>query len=171
MRMLSVITITSGLLTSSLATAAKYYHDPTGDHSWQARKYVASLKQNQLREELLGTWILQLAEDFVDGKWIRKYGDNPRGYFTFTQDGQVSVQFMKFPVDSSNKTDPFGSYLAYFGSFEVDEAAGTFTTYVKGALNPELVGTRQTRIFKIENNHLFIGGGSDRYRRVFLKME
>jgi len=56
-----------------------------------------------LKNELIGTWKLESAEDFLNGQWVKAFGDSPKGYFSFGSDGHVSVQFMKFPLDPSDR--------------------------------------------------------------------
>jgi hypothetical protein len=114
---------------------------------------------------LVGTWILTSAEDLIDGKWVHRYGQNPKGYFSFGKDGHVSVQFMKFPRE--DESSPSESYLAYFGTYTVDHAKGEITIHIEGSLHPKLVGTTQIRAYRIQNNILFIEG--DSFKRTFTK--
>jgi len=123
-----------------------------------------------LAQQLIGTWKLVSAVDLIDGNWIHRYGEQPKGYFTFGADNTISVQFMKFPVDDANKLKPFDSYLAYFGTYTVDEAASTFTSKVEGSLHPQHIDAPQTRSFRIEDNQLFIGNDSMGFKRIFSKI-
>jgi hypothetical protein len=115
---------------------------------------------------LVGTWLLDSAEDFVDGVWEKPFGDSPKGYFSFAADGHVSVQFMKSPLAADES--PNEHYLAYFGTYTVDESSRTLTTTVTGSINPILIGTKQVRTFRIEGNILFIGDQVS-FRRRFIK--
>ena len=126
-------------------------------------------------QQIIGTWKLSVLEDLVDNKWTRTFGENPEGYFSFDAAGHVSVQFQKehgiklfagerpTPDEAKNAYD---RYLAYFGTYTVDEHAGTFTSIVAGALNPALIGTKQTRKFEIKDHQLAVGDFVT-YRRYF----
>src|SRR4051794_25261096 len=81
---------------------------------------VASQERDCSQELLVGNWTLISAEDLIDGKWVRSFGDQPRGYFSFSSDGLASVQFMKFPLSNESAPDS-NRYLAYFGRYTVDE--------------------------------------------------
>ena len=116
------------------------------------------------RESLLGRWTLVRAEDRVDGKWVKTFGDEPRGYFQFEPDGFVSVQFMQSPLE--NRVGRANAYLGYFGTFTVDEAKCAFTTSVEGAWLPAQAGSLQRRPFRVNNDVLTIGDDVT-FRRTF----
>jgi hypothetical protein len=120
-----------------------------------------------MNNPLLGTWLLQSAEDCIDGIWEKPFGESPKGYFSFAADGHVSVQFMKSPLGAGEAANEH--YLAYFGIYTVDERAGTFTSTVTGSISPALVGTKQTRKFRIEGNRLMVGDLVT-FRRTFVKV-
>ena len=125
--------------------------------------------------QLIGTWKLIVLEDYVEGKWVRIFGENPVGYFSFDGSGHVSVQFQKesatklFANDEPTPEEALNAYqgyLAYFGTYSVDDDAGTFTSVVQGALNPLLIGTKQTRHFEVSETQLIVGDQVT-YRRYF----
>ena len=126
------------------------------------------------RRSLVGNWRLTKFEDFVDGRWVESFGANPVGYFSFGSDGRISIQFMKNPptavagakVSGAEALRIFEGYLAYFGTYVVDGAAGTFTTSVEGAWDPRLLGTKQTRSFEMVDSRLIVGDQTS-YRRFF----
>jgi hypothetical protein len=133
-----------------------------------ARCYADEGSTACTRDNLIGTWRLVTAEDFVSGQWVPTFGVNPRGYFSFGSDGSASVQFMKFPIGNSTNANSSGNYLAYFGKYTVDEVNCTFTVTVEGSLNPTLVGSDQRRSFEFDNGELHIGDGVS-FRRTFVK--
>ena len=47
-------------------------------------------------------------------------------------------------------------YIAYFGLYEVNEAAGTVTHHVRGALNPSWVGGHQVRTMRFDGDLLIL---------------
>ena len=48
----------------------------------------------------------------------------------------------------------FEGYIAYYGTYEVDESSGRFTHHVKNSLFPNWIGDIQTRIFEFEGDRL-----------------
>jgi hypothetical protein len=56
----------------------------------------------------------------------------------------------------SNNSMAVGGYDAYFGTYAVDEAAGSVTQRVVGALSPGDVGKVVTREVRIEGDRLTI---------------
>lgn len=73
------------------------------------------------------------------------------------------MQFQNDPPPPSTTAD---GYLAYFGTYTVDDARGEFTSVVVASLNPKLIGTRQTRAFKISGRTMTVGDGAT-FRRTF----
>jgi hypothetical protein len=129
------------------------------------------LQPKSLLHELIGTWRLVSAEDLIEGQWRQTFGDAPKGYYSFDNQGHASVQLMKYPLDPPlTGGDPLKGYLAYFGAYTVDEASSTFTVQVEGALNAKLVGSKQVRLFRFDNGKLVIGDLVT-YRRTFVKYQ
>jgi hypothetical protein len=56
----------------------------------------------------------------------------------------------------SNNSVAVGGYDAYFGTYTVDQAAGTVTQQLVGALSPSDVGKVVTREMRIEGDRLTI---------------
>ena len=50
--------------------------------------------------------------------------------------------------------DAFTGYSAYYGSYAVDEKAGTVTHHVEGAWFPNWIGTKQVRRYEFSGNRL-----------------
>ncbi len=50
-------------------------------------------------------------------------------------------------------------YIAYFGTYTVDEAAHAVTHHVEGSLNPSYFGTDQLRPATLEGNRLTLSDG------------
>ena len=53
-------------------------------------------------------------------------------------------------------------FCAYFGTYDVDYQAGTWTTHVRGGNIPAWLGTDQKRHFSIQGDRLTIAGSYDR---------
>ncbi len=115
---------------------------------------------------LAGTWQLVKFVNFVDGKEIHPFGESPKGYFTYTQDGRVIIQIQNEVPPSSWKSletnnDGTGTdtpwYVGYFGRYTVNLESGEVTHHVEGGTLLHYIGTDQHRPFVLSANRLVIG--------------
>ena len=121
-----------------------------------------------MRENFIGTWNL-VAVNFYkqDGTIVKLYGDSPRGLFVYGADGVMSVQIMKEhrpPIPRGQQVehaledyhDILIGYIAYFGTYTVDETARTVTHHVRGSLIPNWVDTDLVREYEFSGNRLYL---------------
>jgi hypothetical protein len=102
----------------------------------------------------IGTWKL-LSQDthFKDGRSVASRGENPLGILMYDAHGQMSVQLSRSDAHLSAYTDltalstAMDGYLAYFGTYTVDETARTVTHHIAGASYPGYRGTEQVRTY------------------------
>ena len=118
---------------------------------------------------LVGTWRLIEYSDFdtVNNKWIHPYGNQPKGYFTYTSTGIVNINVsaekpLDISVDSMYiKSVTLGKVLdnafGYFGTYSIDSVNSVVTHHVKGGLEIDYIGTDQYRQFIIKGDTLLIG--------------
>lgn len=144
-----------------------------------------SIKNNKeiQSNKLVGTWkIIEYSDlDTLTGKWADRYGQNPRGYFTYTKTGIVNINIstgnpMKISEDSSKnmsvnyfqmyKSNAFG----YFGNYTVDWEKAIVTHHVKGGSMLWYIDTDQPRSFILKNDTLIIGDNKTT-RRVLIRAE
>lgn len=121
-----------------------------------------------LSASLPGTWELVSRIDLDDAGRVRPdaaLGSDPIALLVYDRSGHFSAQFMKRDrsapaVEGSsaatNNTIARGGYDAYFGSYSVDDAAGTVTQTLLGALSQESVGRVLTRAMQVEGDRLTI---------------
>jgi hypothetical protein len=99
-------------------------------------------------------------------------GDDPVALLYYDSTGHFAAQFMKRdrtvrplvsePAGASshaggpNNSRAQGGYDAYFGTYSVDDARGTVTQRLTGALSPENVGHVLTREMIVEGDELRI---------------
>ena len=126
-----------------------------------------------LRQQLLGTWRLVSVENREAGEpeWKSLFGESPRGYIMYDATGHMAVQFEKTPPPAKFasgddwKPTPdevlgvYLGYVAYFGTFTVDEKASVVTHHVEGSLRPSYFATDQKRPAKLEGNRLILSDG------------
>src|SRR5580700_1039289 len=105
-----------------------------------------------LAAAILGIWKLKSREDVDDTGEIRIdpfLGRDPLGILCFGP-SHFAAQFMKRdrfhqenvaqPVQAKNNTAAVNGYDAYFGTYSIDEIAGTLTTHLEGSISPANVG-------------------------------
>ena len=91
-------------------------------------------------------------------------GAQPRGRLSYDANGAMSLQMMRegrktaitTPADARDKANPrvILGYDSYFGTYTVDERAGTVTHHVEASLFPEDLGQNWVRPFKLEGDTL-----------------
>ncbi len=120
-----------------------------------------------MRERLLGAWRLA-SWDWIDeagGKVDSPLGEDAIGQLIYDRSGAVSAQLMRpnqprFVDDDwrraqlAERAAAWLGYFCYFGTYTVDEAAGTVTHRVAGSWFPNLVGTDQLRYVTLAENRL-----------------
>jgi hypothetical protein len=119
----------------------------------------------QTRDRLAGAWELESRTvtrgtgDVVDDPVL---GARPLGRLFYSASGHMGLQMMRqgrasaitAPADAAQPLSPRVAlgYDAYFGTFTIDEAAGTITHHVEGSLFPEDPGRDFVRRFRLEGD-------------------
>jgi hypothetical protein len=134
-----------------------------------------------LASRLVGTWqALEIVDTDQAGKVSYPYGEHPVGYIVYDATGHLHVQLMRTPATppfaagDEHGTDQevraaYDGYVAYFGTYEVDEAQGKVVHRVQGSLMPSYTGTDQPRPIRIVGDELIIEGNTPAghfYRRL-----
>ncbi|HUO80449.1 MAG TPA: lipocalin-like domain-containing protein [Steroidobacteraceae bacterium] len=122
-----------------------------------------------LARSLVGTWELLSREDRTAAGERRiepTLGADPLGLLIYDRGGHFAAQFMKrdrsdaaeapAAAAAANNSRARGGYDAYFGTYTVDEQAGTVTQRLLGALSPENVGQTLTRAMLVAGDRLTI---------------
>ncbi len=120
-----------------------------------------------MRERLLGAWRLASWDwsDEAGNKVDSPLGEEAIGQLIYDRSGAVSAQLMRpnqprFVDDDwrrahlAERAAAWLGYFCYFGTYTVDEAAGTVTHRVAGSWFPNLVGTDQLRYVTLAENRL-----------------
>ena len=109
-----------------------------------------------------GTWRLKRYERRrADGSLRLPLGENARGLLIYTPDGCMSGQIMRPERPRFQEGALAGGsaaeiraallgYVAYFGTYAVNESARTVTHEVIGSWYPNFVGSRQVRHYEFE---------------------
>lgn len=114
---------------------------------------------------LCGTWQLKTfcIERCATGARQAYFSERPSGLLVYEPGGYFSAQIAGSDRPSFASPDPYGgsesqqaacyrTYLAYFGRYEVDEAAGVVKHAVEGALYPVWLGSTQVRHFVLSES-------------------
>ena len=111
-------------------------------------------------EKFTGTWRLLACEgQWSDGRISKPYGDEPGGLLMYDGQGRFSGQIMArerpgFATGNLLKGSDdevrtaFEGYVAYYGSYAVDETEGLMIHQVEGSFFPNWIGERQVRKFE-----------------------
>lgn len=98
-----------------------------------------------LRPQLIGAWRLISSEQLVDGEApVFSLGPSPAGMITYTPDGRMQAQLgstirpkvRAAEASLEQQRELLRTYTAYFGTFDVDETAGTVTHHRDGTQVP-----------------------------------
>jgi hypothetical protein len=124
-----------------------------------------------LSAELVGTWELLAREDRTlagEPRTDPALGADPIALLFYDHAGNFAAQFMKRDRTATpepeaegagtgpNNSRARGGYDAYFGTYSVDDARGTVTQRLTGALSPENVDLVLTRAMTVVGDELFI---------------
>lgn len=118
-------------------------------------------------QRIVGTWqLMTRTVSRADGTAIVDpvLGEKPIGRLVYDAGGAMSLQMMRSgrtnaittpsaPRDKTNARVILG-YDSYFGTYKVDEKAGTVTHHVDGSLFPEDLGSDWVRPFTLEGDTL-----------------
>jgi hypothetical protein len=118
-----------------------------------------------IERDLIGTWGLVSSEwKRADGRHANPFGDGAVGVLIYDASGYMSAQIMRADRAAPDPKQPAGidvamtsavaGYVAYFGVYAADAAAGTVTHRVIGAAHPAWVGMEIMRRFVIEGDVL-----------------
>ena len=120
------------------------------------------------KEQFIGSWKL-VSSEFrrPDGEATYPMGRDAVGIIMYDASGHMSTQIMQpnrptFASGDHLRGTPeeiksaFSGYIAYYGTYEVNEEEGTVTHHVQGSLFPNWVGTALRRFFEFSGNRLIL---------------
>ncbi len=138
---------------------------------------------DSLANRLIGVWRLVGFETRGPGDAVRlPFGPDISGLLIYTADGHMSGQVMRAGRPGfSAPTMPGGSdaevraaatgYIAYAGTYDVDETERVVIHHVAVSLFPNLVGTDQRRFVTLAGGRLDLATPSERSRVSVLRWE
>ena len=130
--------------------------------------HVDEIDRKTLSASLPGTWLLQSRIDVTaagERRLESSLGEDPIALLIYDRAGHFAVQFMKRDRSAvvaegsgggANNSRAQGGYDAYFGTYTVDDARGTVTQHLLGALSRENVGATLVREVEVRGGSLSI---------------
>ena len=126
--------------------------------------------QPGLPGSLIGLWTLHnCVRTFADGHKEYPFGEKPVGRIEYDKEGRVFALLMRsgrrstvapgLELDAASVEEireAVTGFVAYFGSYEVDDASQTVTHHVEASLVPSWVGTSLKRHFRWDGARLVL---------------
>jgi hypothetical protein len=126
-----------------------------------------------MSQRLIGNWtLLSYITENPDGTFGKPYAEAV-GRLSYDEHGHMAGQVMRpgradvAPGEwgAQQVRSAYAGYIAYFGTYELNEAEDTVVHHVQGALNPGWVGGTQVRRVRFDGDKLILstqvakGGG------------
>ena len=124
--------------------------------------------ERELADAIVGVWMLKSRVDVdATGKvHVDPFlGQDPIGIICFGKT-HFSAQFMKRDrseqenvlqrAQAKNNSAGVNGYDAYFGTYNVDEAAGRLTTTIEGSISPANIGNVYVREVRVAGDELIV---------------
>jgi hypothetical protein len=129
-----------------------------------------ALAQPGVRGSLIGVWTLQsCVRTFADGHKENPFGEKPVGRIEYDKEGRIFALLMRsgrrstlppgLELDAASAEEiraAVTGFVAYFGSYEVDDASQIVTHRIEACLMPSWVGTSLRRPFRWDGARLVL---------------
>lgn len=131
-----------------------------------------NLASGNARHQLLGVWkLVSYQLKFSDGRVETPFTERPVGMLTYDAAGRMSAQLMRpgrksrmavgvsyasGKADDAELREAAGGFIAYFGTFDVDEASATVIHHVEACLVPSWVGQDLPRKYRFDGQRLLL---------------
>ena len=129
--------------------------------------HAAEQKTTSLEKRLVGAWAMTGNVLDQDGKKSEPFGPNAKGNVIFTSGKRVAVIITRADLPKiasnnrttgtpeENKAVAAGS-IAYFGTYEVNDADKLLTMHLEGSTFPNWSGTDQKRIVALSGDEMTV---------------
>jgi hypothetical protein len=129
---------------------------------------------------LVGAWLLISAETLLEsGESAPAFGDRANGLLIYDRSGQMSLQIagdrpsvgsveIYQSLSPQDRMVYLDAYYAYFGTYDVDEAAHVVTHRVRDSLRPNETGINYRRKFMIEGQRLVLASPPESHAGVMV---
>jgi hypothetical protein len=132
--------------------------------------------QAQGNNPFVGTWkLISIETRGADGTLVPGPnpvgGVNPTGTVMYDAAGHVSLQIMPSgrppslnilqPLSPEQAKEALFGYIAYYGTYTLDERTRTMHIHFDGSLNPSMVGTNGERYYEFNGNRMKFRAGAN----------
>ena len=140
---------------------------------------TAAASAGKARDQLIGVWkLISYQRKSSEGRVEYPFGEKPVGRLTYDSAGRMSAQLMRpgrksaMPVGVSfaNGTasdaelrEAAGGFIAYFGTFNVDETSTTVIHHVEACLVPSWVGHDLRRKYRLQGKRLLLSAATSSF--------
>ena len=124
------------------------------------------------RDQFLGVWkLISYQRKSKDGQLAHPFTEKPVGRMTYDKAGRMSGQLMRPGRKSTMQSgisfvngaapdaeirEAANGFIAYFGTFDIDEANSTVIHHVEACLVPSWVGQDLKRKYRFEQSRLLL---------------
>lgn len=146
---------------------------PASAEPWRvlARPAQPASTMASVKSKLIGVWnLVSFEQRRSDGSVVAPYGEKPLGRITYDAQGRMSAQLMRrgrkggpaVGAGTYDKTteaelrEIVQGFIAYYGTYDVNESNRTVIHHVEACLIPSWVGTDLTRTYEFSGNRLIL---------------
>src|ERR1700736_3308264 len=117
--------------------------------------------QSDAARRIVGVW--RYVGTWIDGKPRPNRGSNPKGFIFYTESGAMAPQIAPDRVNPMAGAEPtpeeakaaLADYVSYFGTWSIDERAGTITHHREASVQPGPL-TDYVRSYELEGDRLIL---------------
>ena len=135
----------------------------------------------QSRNPFVGTWkLISIESRAADGSVPPAPnpvgGVNPTGMVMYDAAGHVSLQIMPSgrpsslntlqPLSPEQAKEALFGYVAYYGTYTLDQQRRVMHIHFDGAVNPSMVGTNGDRYYEFDGNRMTFRAGTTSTTRL-----
>jgi hypothetical protein len=117
--------------------------------------------QSEAAKRFVGVW--RYVGTWIDGKPRPNRGANPKGFIFYTESGDMAAQIAPDRQTAMAGAEPTpdeakaaaADYVSYFGTWSIDERAGTVTHHRQASVQPGPL-TDYVRNYEFKDNRLIL---------------
>jgi Lipocalin-like domain len=117
--------------------------------------------QSDIAKRFVGAW--RYVGTSIDGKPRPNRGANPKGFIFYTESGAMAAQIAPDRVNPMAGAEPtpeeakaaLADYVSYFGTYSIDERAGTITHHRQASVQPGPL-TDYVRNYEFKDDRLIL---------------
>jgi hypothetical protein len=124
---------------------------------------ASAFGQPSSHSRLVGVWRLRSClRTFKDGRTEHPFGVQPVGRIEYSKAGSVSALLMRpgrqstIPPGTELDDDAVTGFVAYFGTFSIEETTQSVIHHIEASLSPGWVGTDLKRHFRFDAKRLIL---------------